>query len=61
MVGFCSIIREEKSTKTKNAMLDYMTDIMADAQDFGWAAAKGAHALILCRMEEGKVDWLSSP
>ena len=33
---------------------------MEDAQDFGWATAKGAHALILCRMEEGKVDWLSS-
>ena len=40
-------------------MLEYMTNIMEDAQDFGWATAKGAHALILCRMEEGKVDWLS--
>ena len=60
MAGFCSIIREEKNTKVKNAMLEYMTDIMEDAQDFGWAAAKRAHALILCRMEEGKVDWLNS-
>ena len=34
-----------------------MTDIMEDAQDFGWASAKGAHTLLLCRMEEGKVDW----
>ena len=33
---------------------------MEDAQDFGWALAKGAHALILCRMEEGKVNWLMS-
>ena len=41
-------------------MLDYMTDIMEDAQDFGWPSAKGAHALILCRMEEGKVNWLMS-
>ena len=30
---------------------------MEDAQDFGWASAKGAHALLLCRMEEGKVEW----
>ena len=37
-----------------------MTGIMEDAQDFGCTAAKGAHALILCRMEEHKVDWLSS-
>ena len=60
MAGFCAIIREEKSTKVKNAMLDYMSDLMEDAQDFGWASAKGAHALILCRMEEGKLDWLNS-
>ena len=60
MAGVCSIIREEKNTKVKNAMLEYITDIVEDAQDFGWAAAKGAHALILCRMEEGKVDWLNS-
>ena len=60
MAGFCAIIREEKSTKVKNAMLEYMSDLMEDAQDFGWASAKGAHALILCRMEEGKVDWLKS-
>ena len=60
MAGFSAIIREEKNVKIKNAMLEYMTDIMEDAQDFGWATAKGAHALILCRMEEGKVNWLSS-
>ena len=30
---------------------------MKDAQDFGWASAKGAHAVLLCRMEEGKVNW----
>ena len=33
---------------------------MEDAQDFRWATVKGAHALILYRMEEGKVDWLMS-
>ena len=41
-------------------MLEYLTDIMEDAQDFGWASAKGGHALILGRMEEGKVNWLMS-
>ena len=43
--------------ETKNCMLDYMTEIMEDAKDFGWASAKAAHALLLCCMEEGKVDW----
>ena len=27
---------------------------MEDAQDFSWASAKVCHAVILCRMEEGK-------
>ena len=44
MSGFCPIIREESDVKVKNAMLEYMTDIMEDAQDFGWPSAKGAHA-----------------
>ena len=60
MAGFCSIIREEKDSKVKNAMLEYLSDKIEDAQDFGWVSAKGAHALILCRMEEGKVNWLMS-
>ena len=38
-------------------MLDYMTEIMEDAQDFGWASAKGAHTLLLCPMEKGKDEW----
>ena len=30
---------------------------MDNAQDFGWSAAKGAHRVFLCRMEENKVEW----
>ena len=41
-------------------MVDYVTDLIEDAQDFGWPSAKGARALILCRMEEGKVNWFMS-
>ena len=41
-------------------MLEYLTGIMEDAQDIGWASAKGADAVILCKMEEGKVKWLMS-
>ena len=55
--GFCAIIKDEKNAKTKNQMLEYMSDLMEDAQDFGWSSAKGAHAALLCRMEEGKVNW----
>ena len=55
--GFCAIIKDEKNVSTKNQMLEYMSDLMEDAQDFGWSSAKGAHAVFLCRMEEGKVNW----
>ena len=57
VAGICTIMREETSVKTKNAMLEYVTELMEDAQDFGWPSAKGAHTLLLCRMEEGKIEW----
>ena len=34
-----------------------MCDLMEDAQHFSWASAKGNHAVLLCRMEEGQVEW----
>ena len=40
----CSISRKEK-TKVRNAMSEYVSDIIEDAQDFGWASEKGAHML----------------
>ena len=60
MSGFCTIIPEESDVKIKNAMLDYVTGLIEDAQDFGWPSIKGAHALILCYMEDGKFNWLMS-
>ena len=38
-------------------MLDYLSDIMEDSQDFGWPSAKGAHAVLLCKMEQDKIQW----
>ena len=32
MEGFCSVIKEEKNVKVKDAMLDYLTEIMNDAK-----------------------------
>ena len=57
MSGFAQIIKEETDISTKNAMLEYMSDLMDDAQDFGWHPAKASHAVLLCRMEEGKISW----
>ena len=58
--GCCAIIREEGDLATKNAMLDYMTDLMEDSHDFGWPAAKASHAVLLCKMEDNKINWLET-
>ena len=57
IAGFCTIIKEESNVQTKNNMLSYVTDLMEDCHDFGWQSAKGAHAVVLCHMEENKVTW----
>ena len=55
--GFATIIKDEKDKKIKQNMLEYLSEIMEDSHDFGWGAAKGAHAVLLCKMEEGRLDW----
>ena len=57
MSGFSVIVRDESDMSTKTQMLDYLCELMDDAQDFGWSAAKGVHAVLLCCMEENKVAW----
>ena len=47
--GFATIIRDENDLTMKNKKLEYLAEIMEDSHDFGWAAAKGAHAVLLCK------------
>ena len=55
--GFCKNILEEKSSKRKNTMVSYLSDLMEDATDFTWQGAKAAHAVLLCEMERGTLQW----
>ena len=55
MAGFCRTMREEKNSKNKQAMLDYLIALLDDSNDFSWAAAKASHAVLLCRMEQGEI------
>ena len=58
MAGFCRSMREETNGKNRDYMLDYLVNLLEDATDFSWAAAKASHAVLLCRMEQGEVkDW----
>ena len=41
-------------------MLTYLVDMKEGATDFSWANVKAAHAVLLCEMERGSVDWFST-
>ena len=49
-------MKEEKNLEMKEHMLDYVIALLEDANDFSWGAAKASHAVLLCRMEQGKVN-----
>ena len=55
--GFAQIVREESDNIVKNHMLEYLAELMEDSHDFGWQSAKGSHAVLLCRMEDNKIQW----
>ena len=38
-------------------MIAYLVDLMEDATDFSWQGAKAAHAVLLCKMERGSLQW----
>ena len=48
---FCNNILEEKSGKRQDLMISYL---MEDAPGRG---AKAAHAVLLCEMERGSLQW----
>ena len=48
-------MKEETNVENKEYMLDYFIQLLEDANDFSWDAAKVSHAVLLCRMEQGDV------
>ena len=55
--GFCKNILDEKSSQRRNTMVSYLGDLMEDATDFTWQGAKAAHAVLMCEMERGSLQW----
>ena len=55
MAGFCCTMKEEKNLEMKEYILDYVTALLEDANDFSWGVAKASHAVLLCRMEQGEI------
>ena len=56
--AFCRTIREVSNVHLRENMLDYVINLLEDAQVFSWSSAKACHAVLLCRMEQGEVkNW----
>ena len=36
-------------------MLDFVINLLDDANDFSWSSAKASHTVMLCRIEQGEV------
>ena len=50
VAGCGHIMKEEKYSKIKDSMLDYLVALFDDANDFSWDVAKASHAILLCRI-----------
>ena len=60
MQGFVKNIIDESDRACKDRMLHYLGDLMEDATDFNWSSVKSAHAVLMCEMERGSVDWFDT-
>ena len=58
--GVCRNILEETSRDRKDIMVSYLADLIQNATDFTWQGAKAAHAVLMCEMERGTVQWEGS-
>ena len=57
VLGFLRSIQEEVNTLIRSNMVEYLTELFQDVCDMGWVSAKGAHLVVMSKMEEGLVTW----
>ena len=55
--GLMNILAQEKDPLVAKHMLAHITKLTKDVVDCGFRLAKGAHAAVLCALEEGRVTW----
>ena len=51
----CQKYIRRKVSENKINMLNYLSDLMEDANDFSWLGAKTTHPVLMCDMERGAV------
>ena len=57
VLGFLRSVQEENNTLIHSNMIEYLTDLFQDVCDMGWQPAKGAHLVVMSKMEDGLVTW----
>ena len=57
VLGFLRSVQEETDPFIRCNMIEYLTELFQNVCDFGWQAAKGAHLVVMTKMEEGLVAW----
>ena len=57
MLGFLRICQEEQDATIRENMVEYLTELLQDTCDYSWESAKGAHSVLLHRMQDGVVNW----
>ena len=56
--GLTAIAAEEPNAAVQRNMLAYLAALLQDVCDYSFPAGRGAHALVLSYMEEGRLNWL---
>ena len=57
MLGFLRIAQEEGNPKFRAHRYESLTELMRNTADNTWASAKGAHAVLMHRMQDGILNW----
>ena len=57
VLGFLRSFLEEQDGVIKGNMVEYLTELFQNVCDHSWQAAKGAHLVVMTKMEEGLIAW----
>ena len=52
VLGYLRSVQEEETPFLRSNMVEYLTELFQNVCDFGWQAAKGAHLVVMTKMED---------
>ena len=57
VLGYLRSVQDEENPLIRSNMVEYLTELFQNVCDYGWQAAKGAHLVVMTKMEDGLVTW----